>query len=385
VIDGVQYYAISRTTAFFPISSGRFTIGQAGVRYLVDDFGSFSRDPFSLFSRDPFRRREGVAATDPIQIEVLPLPSDGRPSDFSGAVGDFRLRVVPSADEIRVGESVTLSVRIEGRGNIKSISEIPLPKFDGFRVFAPKARDSVRVEQGRIGGAKIFDLVLVPEVMGSFSLAGITLSYFDPVKGAYVRKDAAPVELRVLEGDEYTMRALAATGERRMARQDIRHIRRVAAITDDLTLLPAGATGGFLRVAPLVAALAGVVVMLQRRHMATTGKAKVRKAFKDLLRDLDEARRIAEGRGTGDASALISRAIRGYIASRKASSESLVDACYVGSLAEISAGRRAEISDLLSILDQARFAPAASGAGEMVALVARAEALMKKVDGEWRD
>jgi len=384
VIDGVQYYTITKTTAFFPISSGRFTIGEAGVRYIVSDFGGFSRDPFSVFRGDPFRRREGVARADPIQIEVLPLPDEGKPSDFSGAVGSFNLSVVPSDRDVRLGESVTLSVRIEGRGNIKSIGEIPLPRLDGFRVFAPKARDSVRVEQGKIGGAKIFDLVLVPEVMGKAVLSGFSLTYFDPAKGAYARSDARPVEINVLEGDENAMRSLASSGERRTIRQDIRHIRRVSRITDDLTLLPGGALGVVLRVMPVLVGLAGVVVMAQRRHMATTGKAKVRKAFKRLVRHLRGAEEML-GRGTAvDSSALAAKAIRSYIADRKATSESIVDAGYVTAMEEISEERRAEVTGLLTVLAEVRFAPAGSSSQEMKRLIADAEAVMKKVDEEWK-
>lgn len=384
VIDGIQYYTITRTTAFFPISSGRFTIGEAGVRYIASDFGGFSRDPFSIFRGDPFRRREGAAAADPIEIEVLPLPDEGRPADFSGAVGSFRLSVVPSPRDVRLGESVTLSIRVEGRGNIKSIGDIPLPRLDGFRVFAPKARDSVRVEQGKIGGAKIFDLVLVPEVMGKAVLDGFSLTYFDPAKGAYVRSDAQPVEINVLEGDENAMRSLAASGDRLTVRQDIRHIKRVSHVGDDLTLLPGGALGVAVRMMPVLIGLAGVIVMVQRRHMATSGKAKVRRAFKRLARELREAEEMLGAGRPVDASAQVARAMRAYIAERKGTSESLIDAACVGAMEEISEETRGRVCGLLTVLDQVRFAPAGSSPDEMRRLVGEAEAVMRKVDEEWK-
>jgi hypothetical protein len=385
VIDGVQYYVVTKSLAFFPISSGRFTLGEAGVRYIVQDRAAFGRDPFSFFSRDPFRRIEGVAKAGAIEIEALPLPAEGKPADFSAAVGTFRLSATPSLSEVRVGESITLSVRVEGQGNIKSISEIPVPEFDGFRVFAPKARDSVRVEGGRIGGAKIFDLVLVPQRVGDFSLEGLTLVYFDPAEAAYVHRSAPPVRISVLEGDESTMRALAADDAGRMTRQEIRHIKRPAVIADDLALLPGGAGGALVRVAPILASLVGLSVMLRRRHMATTGKGRIREAAKTMARDLSEARELAGRGAAAEASAAASRAIRAYVAGRKGTSETLVDACYLAALSEIPGDLRAETSRLLAVLDQVRFAPAGSSPEGIAGLVAEAGRLAGRVDREWRE
>jgi hypothetical protein len=384
-IEGEQYYVVTKSLAFFPISSGRFTLGEAGIRYIVEDRTAFGRDPFSFFSRDPFRRREGVAKAGAIEIEVLPLPAEGKPADFSGAVGTFTLSAAPSPREVRVGESITLSVRVEGQGNIKSISEIPIPEFDGFRVFAPKARDSVRVERGRIGGAKIFDLVLVPQRVGDFSLEGLTLAYFDPAEGAYVRRSASPVQISVLEGDESTMRALAAADAGRPTRQEIRHIKRPAGIADDLALLPGGAGGALVRAAPVLASLVGVSVMLRRRHMATTGKARVRDAAKTMAKDLGEAREMAGRGAAAEASGAASRAIRAYVAVRKGTSESLVDSSYLTSLGEIPADLRSEVGGLLSVLDQVRFSPVGSSPEGIGGLVAEAERLAARVDREWRE
>jgi hypothetical protein len=386
VIDGVKYYTVTKTTALFPISSGRYTLGEAGVRYVAQDRASFSRDPFSFFrGGDPFGRTEGTAKADPISIEVLPLPSEGRPSDFSGAVGSFSLSVTPSAEVVKVGESVTLSVRVQGQGNIKSIGDIPLPKFDGFRVFAPKARDSVRVEAGRIGGAKIFELVLVPERVGTLPLGGFGLVYFDPAKGSYVRTEAEPVEISVLEGDESTMRALAASGERPVPRRDIRHIRRPSRIGDDLSVVPAGGAGVAVRLAPAFIGLAGVVVAVRRRRMAASGKTRVRKASRALARDLDSAKAVLAREGAAAASATVSRAIRAYIAHRKGMSESLVDAACLLSTPEVSEDSRSRVAELLAALDQARFAPVGSAEAGMKNLIDQAAAAMRKLDGEWQE
>jgi len=199
VIDGVQYHVIKLRTAYFPISSGKFTIGKSGIRYAVQDTDPFSRDPFSIFGRDPFGRRgrEVVGETSPIGIEVLPLPEEGRPEDFTGAVGQFDMRVTPSSRTLRTGESLTLSVKISGRGDIKSIRDLAVPEFEDFRIFAPKARESADVQRLRVGGVKTFDLVLVPQRPGKYNLEGFSFSYFDPDLGEYISTTADPIEIEV--------------------------------------------------------------------------------------------------------------------------------------------------------------------------------------------
>jgi hypothetical protein len=387
VINGIKYYAITKITAFFPISSGRFAIGEGGVRYLARDSGGSSRDPFGFFGRDPFdalRRREGVVKADGIGIDVLPLPAEGRPADFSGAVGNFTMAVVPSSRQARVGESVTLSVRVEGQGNVKSIGDIPLPKMDGFRVFAPKSRDSLRVDRTRVGGAKIFDLVLVPERVGRFTLDGFSLSYFDPAKRAYVTTSAPAVDLAVEEGDEATMRALAAGGgERSLRKQDIRYIKAKSDVADDLALATGGAAGLVRDLAPAALVVAGIVVAASRRRASRSGKAAVRKALRALQRDLQGAEVLAASQDYVGASSAASRAVRAYLASRLRVTESAVDAGLIAGIAGIAETTRSRLNGLLRDLDCVRFAPVASGAGEIERLLAEAGALARQVDQEW--
>jgi hypothetical protein len=287
---------------------------------------------------------------------------------------------------VRVGESLTLSVRIEGRGNIKSIGEIPLPKIEGFRVFAPKSRDSLEVDRNRVGGAKVFDLVLVPEHVGTYSLEGFDLSYFDPARAEYVRTSAPAVAVEVLEGDATTMRALAQDGGTgRIARQDIRHIKREASVTDQLGASPGGAAGLVLKLVPVLAVLMGAIVAAQRRRLATGGRGRVRKARRALLEDLKSAAKSLDCEDVTSASAVLSRAVRQYVAARTGAVESAVDAAYLQSLDGITEASRAEIADVLGRVDRVRFAPVGSSIEEMRGLVARAEAVLKKADEEWSE
>jgi hypothetical protein len=387
-IDGTRYYVITKRTAFFPISSGRYTIGEAAVRYVMEAVDPFSRDPFGLFSRDPFagfRGREGVAKSKPIDIDVLPLPAQGRPSDFSGAVGRFDISAVPSREEVGVGESLTLSVRVKGRGNIKSIGDIAVPEFPNFRVFAPKARESVDVEQLQVGGVKTFDLVLVPQMQGEYALDGFTFSYFDPVKGCYERVSPEPISIRVTPGSpDVAVSGQGAMQAAAVTRRDIRHIRRGAIGVSGMSVSPGGLGGIVLRYLPVIAIVAGIVVGASRRHAEASGRTRIRKALGSVSRNLKIAESLIKNESRlVDASGLAARALRGYIAARAGTSEAAVDEAFVSSLEAMSPDRRSEVNDLIAQLDRIRFSPVGGSANQVLALIEQARGLVRSMDREW--
>jgi hypothetical protein len=387
-IDGRRYYVVTMRTAFFPISRGSYTIAEAAVRYVVEGRDPFSRDPFSLFGRDPFgafRREQGIAKTEPVTVEALALPREGRPSDFGGAVGRFSLAVVPSARELKTGESLTLSVKLKGRGNLKAIGDIPVPEIEGFRLFAPKARETMNVDGLLVGGEKIFDLVLVPQQPGQYVLDGLSFSYFDPDSERYATAEADPVTVNVLPGGDVPAEGLAAVaGDRTVGRRDIRHIRRGTIIEDALTLRIGGLRGALIRYLPVVVAVVGVMIALYRRRTEVTGRAHARRAFKMLMRDLKEAKRLLSKDGSAaEASGIASRSMRKYMARRAGTGEAQVDETFIGSIESLTPQRRARISRLLADLDRVRFAPVSADPGEASRLIDEAHDILKDVDASW--
>jgi hypothetical protein len=388
VIDGVQYYVIKLRTAYFPISSGKFTIGEAGIRYVVQDTDPFERDPFSIFGRDPFGRRgrEAVGRTRPIEIEVLPLPDEGRPEDFSGAVGQFDMRVTPSSRTLKTGESLTLSVKISGRGDIKSIRDLAVPEFEDFRVFAPKARESSDVQRLRVGGVKTFDLVLVPQRPGRFTLEGFTFSYFDPEIGGYITETGSPIEIEVEEGDETLTGIIpGGAGQVGVARRDIRHIKRIDISGNQLRLSMEGAAGLLMKYLPVVIALAGIVVSIRRRRAEVTGKGVARKALKAAVKDLKRAGTLArDPGGAAGAAAVTARAVKSYLGARMGISEGLIDRNAIASIEAVPDDLKSRVADLIGDLDKVRFAPGESGAGDLGDLVDRAGDLIRLVEDKWR-
>ncbi len=383
-INGGRYYVIRRRIALFPISSGKLTIGEAAVRYVAEE-PLFSEDPFAIFKRNPFQMfggTEGIARSKPIEVDVLPLPG-GAPANFSGAVGRFNVSVEPSSHQVKVGESLTLSLKVDGEGNLNSVGDIPLPEPVGFKVFAPKAKESKRVEGTKIYGTKIYDLVLVPQHAGNYQIGSFSFCYFDPYKEQYVTAKAGPVEISVLPGGEVTQEAPAGAGIV-VSHRDIRHIRKSLEDWDDVRLNLSRGREILVRVAPIAIALIGLLMNAIHRRSVRTGRAIAGRALKNSLKELKRASEILRREGkSAEAAAIASQAIRSYIATRMGRGVASIQISTLENLDKLKVDTRKELVHLINSLDEVRFAPVGLEKDRTSELLERTAILLKKVDREW--
>ncbi len=192
VVIGGRHYrkAVIRHVALFPTRSGEIVVDPLEVTCQVQtqERKRKRRDPFDIFFDSPFdrfRTEERYIETDPLTLNVLPFPSEGKPENFSGAVGDFNLRVSIDHQKIKTNEALTMTVRISGNGNVKLLPEpdfkIP-PDFEGYE---PRETVKVKKSSRQINGTKTFEYVLIPRIPGVGKLPRILFSYFDPVAKSY--------------------------------------------------------------------------------------------------------------------------------------------------------------------------------------------------------
>ena len=144
----------------------------------------------------------GDGTGEPVEVEVPgarlrvePLPSHGRPADFSGVVGPIEIASSVSAERVGVGETVSLSVTVSGAGN--SWAAAPgLPQLDGVDVH-PRP-PSLTLDAGRVLVARrSFPYELVPRREGSLVVPPLHVSWYDPEAGAYRVSEAPALEVRV--------------------------------------------------------------------------------------------------------------------------------------------------------------------------------------------
>ena len=225
VRDGLQYTsAVVRRVALFPTGAGTKTLAPLTLETQV----RVQRRSRSLFG-DPFGGLFGsrvpvVVGSNPVEIEVLPLPEEGRPDAFTGLVG--RLEVSASIDrtDAETNDALTYRLEVSGTGNIRTLPEPELGFPSDVEVYPPDVSERVDPTEDGVRGSKIFEYVIVPRAPGQVTIPAVKLAYFDVDAGTYAAAASDPITLTVV-GDPVAEPAGRFRTGVDLQRQDIRFIR----------------------------------------------------------------------------------------------------------------------------------------------------------------
>jgi hypothetical protein len=373
VVEGRRYIAERLRTALFPTGPGEHTIGEAFLNTTVEDRSRSGRrrDPFDIFGSDRFgifrSGREVVLKTDPITLRVRALPVEGKPEDFSGAVGKFDLSAEADRTQIKAGEPITLTVRLEGEGNVKVVPAPDMSNLEGFKIYESSSEEESGPVDGRIRGTKTWEWVIVPTTGGETEIPPVTLSTFDPEAGRYVRLATAAIPIDV---DANALDAAMAAGgdlalakERvRLRQRDIRWVKAAPRVLGEDGGSPWSSPGFLLAHAIPVLAFVGSVYWRRHRERLRRDVRYARRRAAGRA----AARRIASSREAMGAGRLetfwgeLSGALRGYVADRFHLAAANLDEGQVRrglAALEVPAERVEELFVLLERCDGARFSP----------------------------
>ncbi len=217
-IDGVEYLVTEIAIPLFPMREGAVTIDEIAIHYdevvaskrtrpgrqHVDPFGRdlFNDDFFDLFRSEQLVRQTRNAK--PIEINVRPLPAEGRPENFKGGIGSFSATARLSEEEVKAGESVTLTVVISGQGNIRDLSDPDL-EIKGVKTYSDTPSVDVKSFDDKIMGEKVFKLALVPQEAGEIEIPNVSIPFFNPESKRYEIAASAPLKLSVLPSSEESL------------------------------------------------------------------------------------------------------------------------------------------------------------------------------------
>ncbi|MFO7525315.1 MAG: BatD family protein [Ignavibacteriaceae bacterium] len=206
VIDGKQFsVGILKRAALFPTQTGKLEVTPFELNVPVRI--QKKRNPNNVwddFFGDPFGRGETIeylAKSNTARIEVLPLPENGKPDSFRGAVGNFDFNVFLDKSETVTNEPISIKMKISGRGNIKLLEMPSIELPTGFEKYDPKINDQIN-RSGTISGMKEAEYLFVPRIAGVRQIKPIEFSYFDPAKKNYVTLKAQPLTINIKQGTE---------------------------------------------------------------------------------------------------------------------------------------------------------------------------------------
>ncbi|MCA9289828.1 MAG: BatD family protein, partial [Phycisphaerales bacterium] len=268
---------------------------------------------------DVKRARPIVLRTPVPPVDVRLPPDEGRPANFTGAVGRFTISASATPTEVAVGDPVELTLNITDRGStdghLDTLEAPPLGLVDalvaGFRV--PTSPLAGRAQ----GDRKTFTAIIRPRRADLTEIPAIPFAYFDPVHETYETAWTKPIPLTVA-GSTTMMIDDVVTGSNRG--------RDHAGGADELTAVAAGIlandTGPALLVegsrttvpwwfwialvAPPLAFVGGVSRAAVRRRSAANVDAARRRS----------ARRRAHGALRDADAAAIGQIVRRYVGDR---------------------------------------------------------------------
>jgi hypothetical protein len=178
-----------------PKHSGMINIEPSTVSANVAVGRSSSRDLFDDFFGSNVQYKRFMVSSKSAQLNVMELPSQGKPNGFYGLVGKYTITSSASPTKVSVGDPITLNIKIGGNKYLKPV-QWPLleqiPDFDtNFKIPSEKASPVMD------NGSKVFTQTIRANSDKVTEIPSISLVYFDSEKGEYVTAKTDPIKLEV--------------------------------------------------------------------------------------------------------------------------------------------------------------------------------------------
>ncbi|CAH8287866.1 oxygen tolerance protein BatD [Mariniflexile fucanivorans] len=197
MFKGEEYrFLVLRKKVLYPQKTGKLDIEPLSLDIALR-VPTNRRD---IFGSLMMTRTNRVVSAGNSTINVKALPEEGKPLDFSGAVGDFSFDVVPSKTSLDASESLQLKVAVKGNGNLKlfKLPKVSLPS--SLEVYEPEHKEEVNTSLSGMQGAISDSYTIVPQFKGKYPIPSISFSYFDLKTEKYKRLSSDEIILDVLDG-----------------------------------------------------------------------------------------------------------------------------------------------------------------------------------------
>ncbi len=240
-MGGLTYDVLEFRTNIYATKPGDYKVGPARIKCNIvvrkkvaggamsdDMFGgdpalrdSFFEDFLARYQKEPVELK-----SDEVHLIVSPLPSDGRPKDFSGAVGDYQFIYEASPAKVKTGDPITVRMTINGTGNFNTVLSPRLDGIEGFKAYEPEVKTREN--------SKAFTQVLIPDKESITQIPRAVFSYFDPIAKEYKSIVQGPIAIQVEKSKEELpskvvepASAAPSSGEKELA-SDIVYIKEVS-------------------------------------------------------------------------------------------------------------------------------------------------------------
>lgn len=164
-------------------------------------------DPFlgndlfaDFFNQQQLQEKKVQLVSKDMTLAVLPLPTEGRPAGFSGAIGRFELQVQAQPTDVGPGDPITLTMTVQGRGNFDRVDAPVLSQEEGWKSYPPSAKFTPGTDPGQ--GSKLFAQALIAKGADKTAIPPLSFSFFDPEAGKYQTVHSDPIALRISKAED---------------------------------------------------------------------------------------------------------------------------------------------------------------------------------------
>jgi hypothetical protein len=159
----------------------------------------FFNDPFFGFGREESLEIK----SQPLQLEIRPLPSLLRPIGFQGAIGILSINSSLDTNRVSVGDPIKLTLTLSGSGNFAAMPAPKLSIGENFKVGPPSFSfqgNEVTMQKG----SQTFEFIITPMQAGLLEIPPVTFSFFDPSEEKYFSIHSKSHSIRVDPGEIWT-------------------------------------------------------------------------------------------------------------------------------------------------------------------------------------
>ena len=180
LISGIEYTVTELNYVLIPVKTGPVTIKPAVLSCDIVRRGRGNYDSFfnnGFFSSANLEPR--ALKTKALKVDVKSLPDYEGSVRFSGLVGSFQIKGNLKNSKIDTGDSTTLTIIINGAGNIMDAEFPDIRVPDSFKTYKDSPVEDINLENDGYSGKKTFNIALVGLKPGIYSFEPVKICYFD--------------------------------------------------------------------------------------------------------------------------------------------------------------------------------------------------------------
>ena len=288
VIDGTLYWIWEIQAWLFPITAGKVTIEPAKLSL-----------PIAAGRGLPQVSR--VLVTNPVEVNIRPLPQEGKPANFAGTVGQYRIQAQTDRQTIEAGDGFTLRVQISGKGNIETVHVPTVPALPNMAIYDPQITDAIGVVDSKVQGSRTYEYVIIPSKEGHWTIPAIDYPYFDPQTENYQVARTVPITINVLpnpNGATGTTPPHTTQSDIHLLKQDIRYIKPDSLELSNQYLQPYKRASFWVAQTLPIAIVLSIWFYRQRQAKRDPKQLQEQHAAKNALRIIEDAKKRATNEPT---------------------------------------------------------------------------------------